>query len=122
MVQANELISSIIKGIEDKKGEEIKVLDLRKQQGAISDYFVICQANSNVQVAAVADSVQETVFKKTGEKIYHQEGYDNSNWILLDYFNVIVHVFQPQFREFYNLEELWADAEVVEFQKTREKL
>jgi len=118
MVQANELINTIIKGIEEKKGEEIKVLDLRKQQGAISDYFVICQANSNVQVAAVADSVQEFVFKKTGEKIYHHEGYDNANWILLDYFNVIVHVFQPQFREFYNLEELWADAEIVEVQKT----
>lgn len=111
-IEKDNLLQAIIDGIEEKKGENIKTLNLQKMQGSICDYFVICQAESNIQVIAIADSIIETVRKKTGEKVAYSEGYENAQWILLDYFNIIVHIFQSNYREFYNLEGLWADAEV----------
>jgi len=110
----NEFTSEISEIILSKKGYDIKVLDLRKLT-AIADYFVICSADSDIQVKSIADEVND-VLREKGIKCFHKEGYGALNWVLLDYFDVIVHVFKKEAREFYNLERLWADApsEIVE--------
>ncbi len=105
-----KLLEFIEEGILKKKGNEILKLDLQKLDNAVTKYFVICDAESTTQVSAIAQSVEEEVKKNTGENVWHKEGYDNSQWILLDYADVVVHVFQKPFREFYNIENLWADA------------
>jgi ribosome-associated protein len=107
-----ELLESIIKGIFEKKGQNILKIDLRKLETRITDYFIICQAPSITQVSALSDSVEDTVRKETGEKPMHLEGLDNCFWVLIDFGNVIVHVFLEEYRNFYNLESLWADAVV----------
>jgi len=104
------LMGSILKGIFEKNGQNVLKIDLRKLENRITDYFVICHASSGNQVSAICDSVEETVIKKTGEKPFHIEGLDNCFWVLLDYGNVIVHVFLEEYRKFYSLESLWADA------------
>jgi len=111
---ANELlVDAAVEGILEIKGKYISVLDLRKIGSRVCDYFVICQAESTTQVNAIANSVEEYVRKRTGEKPFHSEGFQNSEWILIDYVTVVVHVFQTQARDFYNLESLWADAEIT---------
>lgn len=105
-----QLKDAIIKGIADKKGKNIVCLNMSNIAESLCDYFVICEGDSSVQVDTIARSVEEEVFKATGEEVYHHEGYENAEWILLDYVDVIVHIFQPQVRSFYNLESLWADA------------
>src|SRR5688572_19389307 len=102
----------IVKGMEEKKGHDIVVMDLRSLSGAVTDYFVICHADSDRQVEAIAKSVEEEVYKAMNEDPWGREGFENSEWILLDYVNVVVHVFQKEKREFFGLEELWGDAEV----------
>jgi ribosome-associated protein len=109
------LASTVVEGILDKKGENIVCLDLRKIENAICDYFIICEANSNIQVEAIADSVEDTVKKKMGQRPYRSEGWENALWVLIDYVDVVVHVFERDTRQFYNLESLWADAEEVKF-------
>jgi ribosome-associated protein len=104
-----------IKGILEKKGKNITCLNLRNIPNRVCDYFIICEGDSTTQVDAIARSVEEEVRKAIDEKPYHAEGFENSEWILIDYVNVVVHVFQKEIREFYNLEALWADAEVEEF-------
>ena len=104
------LVNSVVGGIQEKKGTNIVILDLREVEYAICDYFVICDGNSSTHVDSVADSVEETVRQQTGEKAFHVEGYNNAQWIVLDYVDVIVHVFQRPVREYYGLEELWSDA------------
>ncbi|MFH0843773.1 MAG: ribosome silencing factor [Bacteroidota bacterium] len=105
------LLSSIITGIFEKKGHDVLKIDLRKLENSIADYFVICHGTSTTQVDALCDSVEDTVRNKTGEKPLHIEGLDNCFWVLLDYGNVVVHIFLEKYREFYSLESLWADAE-----------
>lgn len=108
-----KLIDQIVEHIQSKKGKNISVLNLSKLT-AISDYFVICSADSEPQVKAIADEI----VKKLGDegiKCYHKEGYDTLNWVLLDYLDVVVHVFRNESRTFYNLERLWADAEITEY-------
>jgi ribosome-associated protein len=105
------LLSSIITGIFEKKGHDVLKIDLRKLENSIADYFVICHGTSTTQVDALCDSVEGTVIKKAGEKPLHIEGLDNCFWVLLDYGNVVVHIFLEKYREFYSLESLWADAE-----------
>ena len=105
-----ELVDAVVEGIQEKKGKNIVVLDMTKIENSICKYFVICEGDSNIHVDAVADSVDEYVRKKLKEKPFHIEGQDNAEWILIDYVDVIVHVFQKSVREFYNLEGLWADA------------
>ncbi len=112
--QSSTLVEAVIKGIQEIKGKNIKCLDLRKIQTAVCEHFIICEGNATTQVSAIADSIKEQVKKLTGEKPFHSEGYENSQWILVDYITVVVHVFLPDVREFYNLEDLWADAEPVE--------
>lgn len=106
------LLSAIIEGLEERKAHNITVLDLNLIGSRSFDYFVIADADSKTHVESIAGSVEEEVKKKLSERPYHTEGWQNGEWILLDYVNIVVHVFQRPIREFYNLEGLWADAEV----------
>jgi ribosome-associated protein len=103
-----------VEGILEVKGRNISVLNLKNIHNRVCDYFIICQADSNTQVNAIAGSVEEMVKKLTGERPYRKEGFENAEWILVDYVTVVVHIFQSQIRNFYNLESLWADAEITE--------
>jgi ribosome-associated protein len=107
---ANNLLEEIIRGIENVKGEDIQQMDLREIENTPCEFFVICSANSNTQVTAVVNSIQKTVSKALQEKPFHTEGLEVAEWVLIDYVNIVVHVFQKQTREFYNIEELWGDA------------
>ena len=98
--------------MKDKKAKEIVSIDLRSIKNAVTDFFVICHADSKVHIESIAKSVEETVLDKYGEEPFHREGKANSEWILLDYLNVVVHIFMHEQREFYGLERLWADAEI----------
>lgn len=110
------LAEAAIEGIREKKGFDISVLDLQGLSHAVCDKFIICSGNSNTQVSALADSIEDIVRKKTGESPWHVEGNANAEWILLDFVNVVVHIFQPQARSFYGIEKLWADASVSHYQ------
>jgi ribosome-associated protein len=107
-----EITDVIIEGILQKKGEKIVSIDFSKFKNAIFRGFVICHGNSGVHVESIADSVEEHVRKQTGIKPWHKEGQSNAEWILLDYVDLVVHVFQEKFRDFYQLENLWADADI----------
>lgn len=109
----DQLITEIIKGIEDVKGTEIQLFDLREIENTVTDYFIICTGNSNTQVSAISGSVQKIVNKGLHEKPWHIEGEANAEWILMDYVNVVVHIFQKQIREFYDIESLWGDAKIT---------
>ena len=113
------LLSNIIKGIHEKKGRDVLKIDLRKLDSRIADYFVVCHASSSSQVSAICDSVEETVRKEASEKPLRIEGLENCFWVLIDYGNIIVHIFIEEYRSFYSLESLWADAkiEVIEDKK-----
>lgn len=116
-----ELLNAIIDGMLDKKGHQILVLDLRPTGNSVADWFVICHGTSNTQADAIADSVEETVRKRLNEKPWHTEGFQNAEWILLDYVNVVVHVFQEPIRDFYRLEDLWADAPTIKIEESFNK-
>ena len=113
-VSTDDLISVIIKGIDDVKGENIQLLDLRDIENTVCDYFIICSGNSNTQVNAISGSVQKLVSKELKDKPWHIEGQGNSEWIIMDYVNVVVHVFQKHVRDFYDIESLWGDAKITE--------
>ncbi len=113
-VSTDELIALIIKGIDDVKGENIQLLDLREIENTVCDYFIICSGNSNTQVNAISSTIQKTVSKELKDKPWHIEGQNNSEWVLMDYVNVVVHVFQKHIREFYDIESLWGDAKITE--------
>ena len=118
VVSTDLLITEIIKGIEDVKGENIRILDLRDIENTVCDYFILCDGNSNTQVNAISSSIQKNVSKSLKEKPWHVEGESNAEWVLLDYVNVVVHVFQRHLRTFYNLEELWGDAKITDVSST----
>jgi len=105
-----QLIDAIVEGIQRKKGIDIVKIDLTKINHSECKYFIICHGNSNTQVDAIAHSVEDTVVELMNEKAWHTDGYRNSIWILLDYADIMVHVFQKESRQFYDLENLWADA------------
>ena len=111
---ADELISKIISGVEDVKGIDISLLDLRDIENTVCSYFIVCSGSSNTHVNAIVRSVQKTVSKGLREKPFHTEGFENSEWVLIDYVNVVVHVFQKHIREYYNIEELWGDAKTTQ--------
>ena len=113
LAKNSKLFKTIISSIKDKKGDAIAVLDLRKIDEAVADYFILCEARSNIQIKAIADNVRDEVAKECDEKPYHMELGDT--WTLVDYVNVVVHVFQSESRKFYGLESLWADAERTEY-------
>ncbi len=106
----NTVISAIIEAIQEKKGNEIITMDFAGIHNAICDYFVICDADSDRQVAAIAEGIEEKLEKEHNTKVWRKTGQENNIWILLDYFDVVVHIFQKQYRDFYQLEDLWADA------------
>jgi ribosome-associated protein len=110
----SKIFKTIINAIQQKKGENILSLDLRKIPEAVADFFIICQANSNTQLKAIADFVEEEVKNKCGENPYKHEGRQAQQWILTDYVNIVVHVMLPDSRKFYQLEEMWSDATVME--------
>jgi ribosome-associated protein len=114
---ADVLLRSVVEGIFEKKGHNILKIDLRKLENRIADYFVICHGSSITQVDSICDSVEDTVKKVAGEKPLHVEGLENCYWVLLDYGNVIVHIFLEEYRNFYSLESLWADAEIEEMEE-----
>lgn len=115
LTKNSKILKSIIKAIQDKKGENIVSLDLRKIHEAVADFFIICQASSTTQVKAIADAVEFEVKNETGENPYRHEGQQAAQWILIDYVNVVVHVMQPEARKFYRLEEMWSDAPMTEY-------
>ena len=106
----DHLIASIIEGIEDVKGKEINILDLRAIENTVCDYFIVCEGTSNTQVNAIVNSINKKVSKELKDKPWHIEGQDNAEWVLMDYVNVVVHVFQKHIREYYDIESLWGDA------------
>lgn len=115
-LKTKALVDVIVKGMQEKKGENIKVIDLRHIDNAVCDYFVISNANSNTQVNAIADSVQHETLKTLNDKAWSKEGTETSEWILMDYVNVVAHIFQTPVRDFYALEDLWGDAEVTKIE------
>ena len=115
-ISSEKLSEIIVKGMQEKKAMDIVVMDLRKVKNAVADFFVICSGNSDRQLDAIADSVDEEVYKAFNENPWHTEGKNNKEWMLLDYINVVAHVFRKDRREFYALERLWGDADIVEIQ------
>lgn len=113
LTRKSKILKVIINAIQDKKGEHVVSLDLRKIPEAVADFFIICEASSTVQVKAIADWVEECVKKQCGEPPYKHEGLTASQWALIDYVNVVVHVFQSETRKFYKLEEMWSDGEAL---------
>ncbi len=112
---AKHILKQVVEAMQDKKAKTIISLDLRKITDSISQYFVVCHAPSTTQVDAIYDNVLELVQKNCDIKPFHCEGYENSEWILIDYFDVVVHIFREDIRNFYKLEDLWADAVLKEY-------
>ena len=111
----SRILKFIIKAIQEKKGENIVSLDLRKISEAVSDYFIICEATSTTQIRAIADFIEEMIKKELAELPYRHEGYQALQWVLIDYINIVVHIMQPETRKFYRLEEMWSDALLHEY-------
>ena len=114
-LHSEQLNHQIIEGIRDKKGKNIVLLDLRRLDDAPADFFIICEGDSNTHIKAISDSVYKKVKDELHTAPSHIEGSGNARWVLMDYFNTIVHVFYPETREFYDIEQLWSDAETTEF-------
>ena len=117
-VSTDELITHIVAGIEEVKGQNIHILDLRELENTVTSYFVICEGTSNTQVNAIVNSVQKLVSKAVAEKPWHVEGSENAEWVLMDYVDVVVHVFQKHVRERYDIESLWGDAKTTVIEST----
>jgi ribosome-associated protein len=111
--QKNVLVDLIVKGMQEVKAIEITVMDLREIKNSIADYFVICSGNSNTQIDAIAESIDKEVYKAINQNPWHKEGKQNKEWILIDYVDVVAHVFNKDRREFFSLEELWGDATIT---------
>jgi ribosome-associated protein len=115
-ITLQELKNAIIEGAQEKKAKDIVALNLQKIQNATNDYYVVCHGQSDRQVKSIAKSIEETVFNKLGVWPSHSEGYENCEWILLDYFDMVAHIFVEKQREFFAIEELFADAPIEEFE------
>lgn len=109
----SKIYKSIIQAIQDKKGEKIVALDLRKIPEAVADFFIVCEAGSGTQIKAIADFIEKKVREQTGEIPYKEEGITALQWVLIDYINIVVHIFMPENRKFYQLEEMWSDAKRI---------
>ncbi len=114
LTKNSRIFKAIIHAIQERKGENIVSLDLRRIPEAVADFFIICEATSNTQVKAIADFVEFHIKKQIGELPYRHEGIQTAHWVLIDYVNVVVHIMQPETRKFYKLEEMWSDGEVEE--------
>ncbi len=111
-MESEKLLNEVVELIQSKKGFDITILNLKKLS-AIADYFIICSGDVDVHVKAIADEIDKKL-RKEGTKSFHKEGYNALNWVLLDYFDVVVHIFKKDIRTYYNLEKLWGDAEITE--------
>ena len=109
----DKTLTNILKGIENVKGENISIIDFSNIENTICKYFVICDCQSNTQVNAISSSIKRTVSKSLKEKPFSTEGLENKNWVLIDYIDVVVHIFKREFREIYGLEELWDEAKII---------
>lgn len=116
--QKQQLIDKIVEAIQDTKGEDIKIFDLSKIENSVAETFIICSGNSNTQVNAIAGNIEKKVRNEVRERPWHVEGSDNAMWILMDYVSVVVHVFQKQIRDYYEIEELWGDAKITAIEDT----
>jgi ribosome-associated protein len=114
LTKSSKIIKTIIAAIQDKKGENIVSLDLRKINEAVADFFIICEASNQPQIRAIAENIERKVHEKCAENPWHHEGYNTLQWVLLDYVNVVVHIMVPDTRKFYKLEEMWNDAVLEE--------
>lgn len=112
---SDQLVAIMVEAIKEKKGQKIKVLNLKKLNNAVTDYFVICEAESSPQINAIYDSIDDMVKQQMNEDAINIEGRNEQNWILMDYGNVVVNIFKPETRNFYQLEALWADGEIKEY-------
>lgn len=119
--ETEQLIKAVVEGIQRKKGIDLVKIDLRKINHTECKFFIVCHGNSSTQVDAIAHSVEDTVEELTGETAWHKDGYRNAIWILLDYAEVMVHIFQKDARRFYDLENLWADANIELIKEENEK-
>jgi ribosome-associated protein len=117
LTKSSKILKVITKAIQDKKGEHIVSLDLRKIPEAVADFFVIAEGGSSTQVKAIADHVEAEVWEHCGERLYRHEGHSGLHWVIVDFINVVVHIFQPETRKFYRLEEMWSDAVVTEVEE-----
>ena len=115
--ESEKLSMTIARGMQEKKATDIVIMDLRKVKNAVADFFVLCSGNSDKQLDAIAQSIDEEVFKAMKENPWYSEGKNNKEWILLDYINVVAHVFRKDRRQYYALEELWGDAEITEIEE-----
>ncbi len=113
------IVRAAVEGMLRKKGKDPVSLNLTEIENSAFKYFVICHGDSNTQVEALANSVLETIKEETGEKAWHKEGLNNATWVLLDYSDVVVHIFQKEYRDFYKIEELWADARVTRYEDNK---
>lgn len=121
LTRSSKLFKTIVAAIQEKKGEHIVSLDLKKIDEAVTDFFIICEATNPIQLKAIADYVEEEVKKKCSEIPFSHAGYQGEQWILIDYINVVVHIMLPEPRKFYRLEEMWNDADVKEHNLTAQK-
>jgi len=110
-LKTEEQLQVIIEGLQEKKAKDLVSLNFANIENPVSKYFVVCHGDSNTHVKALADSVEEHVQKQINTKPWNKEGFENSQWIIVDYSDVVVHIFQKEFRDYYKLEELWADAQ-----------
>ena len=113
---SEKLSKAVVKGMQEKKATDIVILDLRNVKNAIADFFVLCSGGSDKQLDAISESIDEQVYKAVKENPWHVEGKNNKEWMLLDYINVVAHVFRKDRRQFYALEKLWGDAEITEIE------
>lgn len=116
-IEKQLLINKIIEAIQDTKGEDIKLLDLTHIENSVADYFIICSANSNTQVSAIAGNVEKKVRNELKDRPWHVEGAENAMWVLVDYVSVVVHIFQKHIREYYDIEDLWSDAKITNIEE-----
>lgn len=115
-LDSKNLSDLIVKGMQEKKAQEVTVLDLRSVKNAVADFFVLCSGSSDTQIDAISESIEEEVFKSSKQNPWKREGKNNKEWILIDYVNVVAHVFKKDKRQFYALEELWGDAKIQAFE------
>jgi ribosome-associated protein len=113
LLSTDTLITNIIEGINNLKGEKINIIDLRKIDNSVCKYFIICSGNSNTHVKSISNSIQKHVWKETNENPWHVEGEERCDWILIDYVDIAVHIFKKETRIFYDLESLWGDAKQI---------
>ncbi|MEP1034920.1 ribosome silencing factor [Ekhidna sp.] len=116
-INSKELSEWVVEGMLDKKALDVVVMDLRKVKHAIADYFIICSGNSDTQIDAISDSIEEQIHKRSKQNPWKREGRQNKEWILLDYVDVVAHVFNKEKRTFYGLEELWGDAKITRIEE-----